>query len=177
LTGLEDVFAGKPNVSAVGSTFSSGTLKFRAPACDATSPRALRELESEIVRLNMQARSILADRVEPLNEEFHRLLDIDGWRYGRKGSYEEAVAYSHGSGREAALDESKALFARADNVFERVMEIPATTRAARASKVRCLLVHAKPGWRGSEIDDWSDEQVRNLLAEFSGMTAEEITNV
>jgi hypothetical protein len=69
------------------------------------------------------------------------------------------------------------VFAKADAAFEQLMDIPASSQRGRASKVRCLLVHAKPGWRGSEVDDWSDEQARKLLAEFAGMSEGEIGNV
>ncbi len=57
--------------------------------------------------------------------------------------------------------------------------IPATTQPGRAAKVRALLTHVmRTGWRGPANEmDWDKEMARELLAEFAGMTAEEVANV
>jgi hypothetical protein len=140
-----------------------------ADATPGHSEAQLLTLEAEIARLNHAARTIVEQRVDPFEDEFFRL--------GRAGRYDEACALSQSSGREDAVTESNVVFAQADHLFDQLMAIPASTQASRVAKVRSLLVHVKPEWRGSEIDDWADEQVRNLLAEFAGMTAEEIANV
>jgi hypothetical protein len=60
-----------------------------------------------------------------------------------------------------------------------MMAIPATTQTGRAAKVRALLLHVMGNeWRGKACDlDWEKEQSRALLAEFAGMSAEEVANV
>ena len=54
--------------------------------------------------------------------------------------------------------------------------IRATTQAGRAAKVRALLVHVMgDDWRGPGGPlDWDKEQARALLAEFAGLSVEEL---
>ena len=60
-----------------------------------------------------------------------------------------------------------------------MMAIPATTQPGRAAKVRALLLLVlRDEWRGEAGPlDWDKEQARSLLAEFAGMTPQEIANV
>ena len=58
-----------------------------------------------------------------------------------------------------------------------MMTIPATTQPGKSAKVRALLLHVMGNeWRGrASALDWDKEQARALLAEFAGMSAEEIS--
>jgi hypothetical protein len=78
-----------------------------------------------------------------------------------------------------AFVESEDFEEETELLFERLMAIPATTQASRAAKVRAFLVHCGcRNWRGpADPLDWEPQQARALLAEFAGMSAEEIANV
>ena len=126
-------------------------------------------LSAQIVALDRQADEIQASRVDPVDDEWNDMAPRD---------WEGARAFRETSGRTLAIQEMEKLFAAAGRLFERMMKIPATAPAGRAAKVRALLVHVLgSGWRGPEMDDWGYEQTRALLAEFAGMTEEEIANV
>jgi hypothetical protein len=79
----------------------------------------------------------------------------------------------------AAFVESEDFEEETELLFERLMAIPATTQTARAAKVRAFLVNVGgASWRGpAEPLDWQEQQARALLAEFAGMSAEEVVNV
>jgi hypothetical protein len=64
-------------------------------------------------------------------------------------------------------------------IFDRMMGIQATTHAARVAKVKAFLVRCGgDDWRGpDEPLDWIPATARALIAEFAGMSAEEIANV
>jgi hypothetical protein len=64
-------------------------------------------------------------------------------------------------------------------IFDRMMAIPAATPAARVAKVKAFLVRCGgDDWRGpDEPLDWIPATARALLAEFAGMSAEEVANV
>ncbi len=60
-----------------------------------------------------------------------------------------------------------------------MMAIPAATQAGRAAKVRALLMHVCPEWRGPtrDLDDWQVEQTRALLGQFAGTTEDELAAI
>ena len=92
---------------------------------------------------------------------------------------DKAFAYSREVGRDAAIKERNDLDDEADRLWARMMAIPAATQAGRAVKVRALLVHVCPEWRGpaDDLDDWGKEQMRTLLGQFAGMSEEELAAV
>jgi hypothetical protein len=77
----------------------------------------------------------------------------------------------------AAIEESNELFETADRLFERMRGIPARTQAGRAAKVHALIRHVlKHEWRGKDIE-WPEEQVRAVLGELAGLSAEELATI
>ena len=130
----------------------------RRPRTEAqrSSPALSAEI-SRRVALETPARK----RIELLLEQF------DGYYNKSRSSHWDALGEI-----EEYEDETNML-------FERMMAIPATTQAARAAKVRAFLVHVGCApWRGpADPLDWEPKQARALLAEFAGMSAEEIANV
>jgi hypothetical protein len=154
------------------------TVKSAAAGALDNSETQLLALEKEIMRLTIAARIILADKANPHDDEFYQILDGDGSVLGRKERCDAAFEFSHRCGRDAAITAAGALEEQAAPIFERLMSIRTTTQASRAAKVRTLMIFVLPDdWHAPKLDDWSNEQVRNLLAEFAGMSAEEIANV
>ena len=95
--------------------------------------------------------------------------------FGPKERMAVAFAYSDEIGREAAIEERNELDVEIDRLWERMTTIPAATPAGRAAKVRALLAHVQPEWRGPKDDlDWAIGQTRALLGEFAGMSEEEL---
>jgi hypothetical protein len=152
------------------------TLKGAALASKIVVDDEILALAAEVIRLNAVSDGILEERVVPFDEEFDRLLfaprvsDL---------SMQQAFAFSQECGRAAAIEDQAKVDVQADVVFRRMMAIPCTTQAGRAAKVRPFLVHVgHHEWRGPGEDlNWPEEQARMLLAEFAGMSAEEIANV
>ena len=130
-------------------------------------------LSAEIVRLATAADEIRAARVVPFEDRFREILRGEG---DPKLALQKAWAYAADTGREAALDQIEEMDACADHAFFRMMANPAKTPAGRAAKVRALLAHVmRDGWRGPANKlDWDKEMARALLAEFAGMTAQEL---
>jgi hypothetical protein len=134
---------------------------------------------AEVLRLNEIADKIAEERIDPFNDEFMVLLDpergVSDWDRRSK----LADAFSQECGRNAAIDDQRNVDEEADRHFRRMMAIPATTQPGRAAKVRALLVHVlRSDWRGDAKEiEWPEEQARTLLAEFAGMSAEEIADV
>lgn len=152
------------------------TLKGAAAASEIIVDDEILALAAEVVRLNGVSDGIDDDRIEPFEEEFQRLLHTP--RVSDL-SLASAFEFSRQVGRADAIEEVEKVDAEADVVFRRMMAIPCTTLAGRAAKVRAFLVHVgRSDWRGDSKDlDWREEMARALLAEFAGMSAEEIANV
>lgn len=134
-------------------------------------------LAAEVLHRYALADALLAARINPFEERFEYLLhDAPG---SFKERYQVAFAYSRETGREAAIEELDEFDAQTDDVYCRMMAIPAKTQPGRAAKVRALLVHVMGhSWRGpGEPLDWPKEQARALLGEFAGMTADELAAI
>lgn len=120
----------------------------------------------------------------PFQETFQSLLDDAVPAIRRDPAaweehFSKAWAYSRDVGREAAIQERAKLDDQADRLWARVIAIPAATHAGRAAKVRALLAHVCPEWRGpaDDLDDWQKEQTRALLGQSAGMTEEELAAI
>jgi len=166
---------------ALGALAGASALALPAVAIAAVSPAGddseLIALAAEIQRLCAQGEEVYAKGIAPFNETVY------GFVHSTSGSPEaaldEAFAYSHKVGREAAIKERADIDEQADRLWTRMMAIPASTQAGRAAKVRALLTHVCSEWRGpaSDVDNWQIEQVRALLGEFAGMSEEELAAI
>jgi hypothetical protein len=89
------------------------------------------------------------------------------------------ASFSRESGRDAGIKERNEIDSQADRLWARMMAIPAATPAGRSAKVRALLAHVCPEWRGpaDDLDDWQKEQMRALLGELAGMTEDELAAI
>ena len=134
-------------------------------------------LAAEIQRLCALGVEIYAKRVDPFNETFYGLVHSTSGV--SRATLDEAFAYSRKVGREAAIKERNEIDSQADRLWDRMMAIPAATQAGRAAKVRALLAHVCPEWRGpaADVDDWQIEQVLALLGQFAGMSEEELSAI
>ena len=127
---------------------------------------------------------IYAKPVDPFQETFQGLIDdarpaVKRDPAGWKEHSAKAWDYSREIGRDAGLQEAAEADEQANRIWKRMMEIPAAMQAGRAAKVRALLAHVCPGeWRGLASDlDWNKEQARALLAEFAGMTEDQLAAI
>src|SRR5271170_4291508 len=160
--------------AALTALASASALALPAVAIAATAaPDADAELfalAAEIKRLCALGGEIYATRVDPFEEKFNNLLDgaLLTVKHDRT-KWDEAFAYSRQVGREAAIKEVAVLDGQADRLWARMMAIPAATPAGRAAKVRALLAHVCPEWRGPAdgLDDWQKEQIRALLGQLA----------
>jgi hypothetical protein len=82
------------------------------------------------------------------------------------------------------IGEANRLLEQAHDLFDRMMSIPTATKAGRAAKVRALLLHVMPNnsdhgiWRGpSDELEYDNRACRQLLAEFAGITEEDLANL
>jgi hypothetical protein len=166
--------------AALGALAGVSALALPAVAI-AASPTGddaeLISLAAEIQRLRAQVKEISAKGIEPFNETFYRLVqDTPGpWRVG----FEEACAYSHKVGREAAIEEQQIVDDQGGLLWEQMLATPAATRAGKAAKVRALitLVHTDE-WRGPTSDlDWAIRETRSLLGDLAGMSEEELAAI
>jgi hypothetical protein len=136
-------------------------------------------LEAEINRIRAISDSINETRVLPFDEGWDRAYSEGKGRIGFDERFARARAYSHSTGREAAISEQTQVLELADRLFTRMLAIPATTQAGRAAKVRTLLLHVAESWRGTkdEIDDYPIECARSLLGEWAGMSEAELAAI
>ncbi len=127
-------------------------------------------LAAELVRVQRRLDDIKTTRVDPFEEEWSALLMRD---------WAAAETFGLTSGRTAAIEEIERIDLAAVPAFRRMMALPARTQAGKAAKVRAVLTYVLTDeWRGPAADlDWDKEQVRALLAEFSGMNEAEVANV
>jgi hypothetical protein len=166
-------FAIVGKAAAVGAaTTSLAGAALAASSDDA----AVLTLRNEIIRLRDRADEIIETQARPYDDEWHNLLDEKGW--------DAACEFGSRCGRENAIEESNNLLERADELFKQMLLIPAQTQAGRAAKVTALLYHVMPNmegspfWRGPSKDlDWDVEMCRSLLAQFAGMSEEELPDV
>jgi hypothetical protein len=169
---------------ALGALASASALAFPAVAIAAVAPpdadAELIALAAEIERLVAQGDEIRANRFDPFEETFQKLLE-ESLSVADPGELREwpAFVYSREVGRDAAIKERDELDEQADRLWRQMMTIPAATPAGRAAKVRALLVHVCPEWRGpaDDLDDWEKEQTRALLGEFAGMSEAELAAI
>ena len=139
-------------------------------------------LAAEIERLNALGEAIYAERVDPFEEKFNALLDDALLTVKQdRTKWNEAFAYSHGVGREAAVQGRQEVDDRAGSLWARMLAIPAATQAGKIAKVRrpsSTFVHTADEWRGPAADlDWEKEQTRALLGQSAGMTEEELAAI
>jgi hypothetical protein len=152
-----------------------------APA--ATSPQGgdaeIIALSAEVLRRREEAEAFQAARIDPFNERVDEIFWRDTSSTTEAVRWKAACAYSKETGREDAIEELREFDEAADEVFYRMMAIPATTQQGRAAKVRALLVHVMgDDWRGPAKElEWDIEHARALLGELAGMTAEELDHV
>ena len=135
-------------------------------------------LEAEIQQVHALVDNINAKRVSPFDDEYYDILG-EPWQRST-ASIQAALKFSEACGRTGAQKEIVDIFETTDDLFERLMRIPARTQAGRAAKVRALIVHnLGDEWRGTneEIDDYAIEQARALLGEFAGLSAEELAAI
>jgi hypothetical protein len=167
-----------------GTLASAGTLALPAVAIAAvTTPDADAELialAAEIEQLCAVGKAIYAERVDPFQETFQRLLE-ESLSAAAPGELNEwpPFVFSREVGREAAIKERAEVDEQAGLLWEQMMAIPAATQAGKIAKVRTLLtfVHTDE-WRGPTADlDWEKEQTRALLGQFAGMSEEELAAV
>jgi hypothetical protein len=139
----------------------------RGPVCRSLRARAV---TADFRRLEIERADILRARVKPFDAEFERVAT------SRDSA--AAFAFSEQCGREAAMDEQDELFARAEELYERMRAIPALTQAGRAAKVRALIAHVHAlddTWKGRSDDlDWGKGLTRALLGELAGMSEDEL---
>ena len=104
-----------------------------------------------------------------------RRIDPANW----KKHWEQAWAYARESGRDAAIVERNEIDNQAERRWTRMMSIPAATQGGRAAKLRALLAHVCPEWRGpaDDLDDWQKEQIRALLGQLAGLGEEELAAI
>jgi hypothetical protein len=130
-------------------------------------------LAAEIDRLCARGREIYARGFDPFEETFQRIVRDGPGPFRERAAL--AFAYSDKVGRDAAIEEREELDLKIDRLWIRMTTIPAATRTGRAAKVRALLTHVCPEWRGAADDlDWEIQQARALLGEFAGMSEEEL---
>jgi hypothetical protein len=93
--------------------------------------------------------------------------------------WKEACAYSKEIGREDAIEQLREFDEETDQIFYRMMAIPATTQPGRAAKVHALLVHVLGReWRGAASElEWDIAQARTLFGELAGISTEELADV
>jgi hypothetical protein len=173
--------------AALGALAGASALALPAVAVAAMASDADAELialAAEIERLRAVGEEIYAERVDPFDETFNSLMDEALAARGCDPAHFEehwakAWAYSRESGRDAAVKERNEIDSQADRLWARMMAVPAASQAGRSAKVRALLMHVCANeWRGPACDlDWDKEQARALLAEFAGMTEEELAAI
>ena len=134
-------------------------------------------LSAEVLRMSAMASELDAARIKPFDEKFELLIHDDPREWEVR--WADAAAWNRKTGRGAAIEELADTDKEIDQVFRRMMAIPATTQPGRAAKVRALLVHVmRDDWRGPAGPlDWEKEQARALLGEFAGLSAEELAAV
>ena len=164
--------------AALGAVASVSALAVPFALTPSIDPDAeLLALSGEVLRMSAMASELDASRIQPFDEKFELLI------HDRPREWEvrwaDASAWNRKTGRGAAIEELGDLDKEIDQVFRRMMAIPATTQPGRAAKVRVLLVHVmRDEWRGPAGPlDWEKEQARALLGEFAGMSAEELAHV
>ena len=170
--------------AALTALASAPALALTAGAIAAVAPpdadAEILALAAEIERLNALGKAIYAERVDPFEEKFNALLDdaLDAVKHDRT-KWNEAFAYSHEVGREAALQERQEVDTQACRLWARMLAIPAATQAGKIAKVRTLLTFVHDDeWRGPTDDiDWEKAQTRSLLGTFAGMTEEELSAI
>lgn len=145
-----------------------------AAAVPATADAEIIALGAEVVRRCAEAEHFLETRIDPFQEQFDEIAHSPGWV--TEASLDEAFAFSQECGREAAIGELQDFDSVTDDLFRRLMAIPATTQGGRAAKVRALLAHVlRRGWHGPAKElDWDKEMARALLGEFAGISAAEL---
>ena len=170
--------------AALCALASASALALPAVAVAAAVPSdadaELIALAAQIERLVALGEEIYANRVDPFQETFDSLIGemIAAPRGDQAEHLDKAFAYSREVGRDAAIKERNDLDDEADRLWARMMAIPSATQAGRAVKVRALLVHVCPEWRGPACDlDWDKEQARALLGQFAGMTEGELSAI
>jgi hypothetical protein len=160
--------------AAATATLASRLSASAAIAVSAGDDSELLRLLAAIAALRDQSDEIERTRVLPNDEEWYEIMHRDGW--------EAACKFGIKSGRDGGIKESNDLLEKADRLFERMLALPAQTQGGRAAKVKALLIHAvsnnEPTWRGpSDNLDFDIAATRSLLAQFAGMTEEEIASV
>jgi hypothetical protein len=178
-------------VPAEGHTTRRAALRFLARSTAQASALAVLPVvalaaphgeDAEILALSAEVirRSGVAD---DLNE---RIEPIDAQRWVQEGLREDltvdelwATAWSYATGREHAIKTLQNFDEETDRIYHRMMAIPATTKPARAAKVRALLIHVMGNeWRGPDSElEWDVSQARTLFAEFAGISAEDLDHV
>jgi hypothetical protein len=136
-------------------------------------------LSARICAERERAEALREARVEPFEDEFYATIEGGPFGMHSEASVEAAFAFSHRCGREAAVKEMTSILEGADDMFNKMMAIPAMSQPGRAAKVRALLLHVmSPEWRGdSEDRDWDCEMARTLLGEFAGMGEKEMAEI
>jgi hypothetical protein len=172
--------------AALTALASAPVLAIPAVAIAAVAPpdadAELIALAAQVERLCAAGEEIYARGFDPFEETFQSLMDearaahLRGDTSGFKERWDKAEAYSRESGRDAAIGEREDVDDQMDRLWNKMMAIPAATPAGRAAKVRALLAHVCPEWRGpaEDLDDWQIEQVRALLGQFAGMSEKEL---
>lgn len=134
-------------------------------------------LSAEIVRRADEAERFQAARVDPYAETFKKLLRARPFGKSRDSIFEEALAYSRKSGRDAAIEALQDFDLATDALFDRMLSIPATTKQGRAAKVRALFAHVVRDEKWHRADDDTDydvQMIKALFGEFSGLRPEEL---
>jgi hypothetical protein len=142
---------------------------------DAVSKDAeLIALDAKIRDLAATARRIAEERFLPFEDEFREIACNEASGLSAERRWELACEFGRESGREAAAEETNALWDEADGLFERLCAIPANTPAGRAAKVRAHLVMTFPREMERGRAEWDVEKCVALLAELAGVSAGDI---
>src|ERR1700722_11768771 len=135
----------EPSRRAVASVSALAVPFALTPSIDPDAE--LLALSAEVLRMSAMVSEFNAARIEPFDEKFELLI------HDRTREWEvrwaDAAAWNRKTGRGAAIEELGDLDKETDQLFRRMMAIPATTQPGRAAKVRVLLVHVmRDKWRG-----------------------------
>jgi len=164
--------------AALGSIAAAGAM-LAAPATIALTGHSdveLIALDAKIRDLVATARRIAEERFYPFEDQFREIAcnEASGL-ISAKERWDLACEFGRESGREAAAEESNALWDEADGLFEKLCAVAATTPAGRAAKVRTHLVMTFPNDWQNEPVEWDVEKSLMLLAELAGVPLNEIS--
>jgi hypothetical protein len=162
--------------AALGSIVASAAM-VATPAAAALAPypdAELIALDMKIRELVVTAKRVVEERFDPFEDQFREIACNEASGRSAEQRWKMACKFGHESGREAAAQESNALWGEADRLLERLCGLGANTSAGRAAKVRAHLVMTFPQDWLHESAEWDVEKSLILLAELAGVPLTEL---